>query len=219
MCKGIRPCRVVVLLMIVWVLCFVASIACAADTVPREAMQHRTNLTRNAHMIWGLDAPVATFAAQIHQESAWRANARSRAGAAGMSQFMPATARWIASVYPSLATMQPDNPVWAMRALLTYDLHLWQRIRAADDCQRMAMTLSAYNGGLGWIYRDQQLARAAPGKGPGKPIDATLWFDGIERLNAGRSPAAWRENRDYPRRILHGHQLRYIAAGFGQGVC
>lgn len=31
--------------------------------------QYRRDLTRSARLVWGLDAPVATMAAQIHQES------------------------------------------------------------------------------------------------------------------------------------------------------
>lgn len=31
--------------------------------------QYRRDLTRSARLVWGLDAPVATVAAQIHQES------------------------------------------------------------------------------------------------------------------------------------------------------
>ncbi|WZB64465.1 lytic transglycosylase domain-containing protein [Achromobacter xylosoxidans] len=47
-----------------------------------------------------MDAPVSTFAAQIHQESAWRPGAVSAVGAQGMAQFMPATSSWIAGLSP-----------------------------------------------------------------------------------------------------------------------
>ena len=40
--------------------------------VPQAAQQYRPLLVRTAHAFWGLDAPVAVFAAQVHQESAWR---------------------------------------------------------------------------------------------------------------------------------------------------
>jgi len=48
-----------------------------ATGLPREAELHRRVLTREAQAQWGLQAPVARFAGQIHQESGWRADARS----------------------------------------------------------------------------------------------------------------------------------------------
>jgi len=190
----------------------VASCNAWAGNIPREAQRYQRDLTRNARLVWGLEAPVATFAGQIHQESRWRPEAVSRVGAQGMAQFMPATARWIAGAYPALADNQPTNPVWAMRALVTYDRHLWDRVQAASPCERMAMALSAYNGGLGWVWRDQKLATA-------QGADQARWFGQVERYNAGRVAAAFRENRGYPRLILLTHEPRYIAAGWGQGSC
>lgn len=179
--------------------------------VPAAALRHRAELTRCARTVWGLDAPVATLAAQIHQESGWRADAVSPVGARGMAQFMPATGRWIAELYPELAANDPFSPGWAMRALATYDRYLWDRVDARDDCHRMAMALSAYNGGLGWVRRDAKMAA-------GQGLSPNAWWDHVETVNAGRSAAAWKENRGYPRRILLTLEPLYIRAGFGQGV-
>ena len=82
----------------------------ARAQVPQAAQQHRALLVRTAHAAWGLDAPVAVFAAQVHQESAWRPDAVSRVGAQGLAQFMPATSRWIAGIDPVLAAQQPFSP-------------------------------------------------------------------------------------------------------------
>ena len=185
--------------------------AAAAD-IPQGALKHLADLTRNARVVWGLDAPVATFASQVHAESRWRPDAVSPVGAQGIAQFMPTTADWIAQAYPALAERQPFNPGWGLRALVTYDRHLWDRIKAATPCERMAMTLSAYNGGLGWVWRDQKLADS-------KGADSARWFDQVEQFNAGRHAAAFRENRGYPRVILLTFEPRYAAAGWGQGSC
>lgn len=99
----------------------------------------------------------------------------------------------------------------ALCALVTYDRHLWERIKADSRCERMAMTLSAYNGGLGWVWRDQKLAAA-------QGVDSGRWFDQVERVNAGRHKAAFRENRGYPRLILLTYEPRYSAAGWGNGM-
>ena len=184
----------------------------AAADIPQGALKHRADLTRNARAVWGLDAPVATFAGQVHQESRWRPEAVSPVGAQGIAQFMPATADWIAEAYPALADQQPFNPSWGLRALVTYDRHLWDRVKATSGCERMAMTLSAYNGGQGWVWRDQKLATASG-------ADSGRWFDQVERFNAGRHAAAFKENRGYPRLILMTYEPRYIAAGWGKGSC
>ena len=95
---------------------------------------------------------------------------------------------------------------------MTYDRNKRKRIKAATPCDRMAMTLSAYNGGLGWVWRDQKLAAS-------QGADSARWFDQVERYNAGRHAAAFRENRGYPRLILRTFEPRYVAAGWGQGSC
>ncbi|WP_349816831.1 transglycosylase SLT domain-containing protein [Acidovorax sp. SUPP3434] len=76
---------------------------------PRQRSKHRSLLIRSAHAVWGLDAPVAVFTAQVHQEreSAWRAGAASHVGAAGLAQFMPATLRGISTTDPALRANQP----------------------------------------------------------------------------------------------------------------
>jgi hypothetical protein len=187
--------------------------ALAADQVPRDADQYRRTLVRAAHAEWGLDAPIATLAGQVHQESRWRSNARSPVGAQGLAQFMPATADWMAQLYPnSLGPAQPFNPGWALRALVTYDRWLYARNQASSDCDRWAFVLSAYNGGQGWVNRDRVLASA-------KGADKLAWFDSVERFNAGRSAANFRENRHYPRAILLRWEPLYAAAGWGNGIC
>ncbi len=188
--------------------------AWAADSVPHVAEQYRRTLVRAAHQGWGLDAPIATMAGQVHQESRWQRDARSPVGAQGLAQFMPATADWMAEIYPnSLGPAQPYNPGWALRAMVAYDQWLYARNQAAaSECDRWAFVLAAYNGGLGWVNRDRRLASASG-------ADQLAWFDSVERHNAGRSAANFRENRHYPRAILLRWEPLYAAAGWGPGVC
>lgn len=184
-----------------------------ADTVPAAAEQHHRTLVRAAHAGWGLDAPIATLAGQVHQESRWQGNARSPAGAQGLAQFMPATADWMAELYPnSLGPAQPYNPGWALRAMVAFDLWLYERNQAISDCERWAFVLAGYNGGNGWVKRDRRLASA-------KGADQLAWFGQVERHNSGRSASNFRENRHYPRAILLRWEPLYAAAGWGRGVC
>ena len=200
------PYRIACLVMYVLI-----PLAVHADPMPRDAVRYQRDLTRNAQLVWGLNAPVATFAAQIHQESRWRADAKNSIGASGLAQFMPGTSAWIAGAFPALGNNQPTNPAWAMRALVTYDQYLWDQLLAADDCSRMAMVLSAYNGGLRWTYRDQK-------KAGNKGLQPFIWFGQVETVNAGRSAAAFAENRAYPKMILNKWQPIYLSWG-GQIRC
>lgn len=179
------------------------------QTIPREAVEHRRELVRASRAVWGMDAPVATFAAQVHQESRWRADARSHVGAQGLTQFMPATARWIAEAYPAdLRPPAPFDPAWSLRALARYDRFLFDRVSGIDECERMAFALAAYNGGLGWVNR-----RKARSDTPGICLGATC------DINPGITEANQRENAGYPRRILLTLEPIYVAAGWGRGVC
>lgn len=184
--------------------------ACHADEIPREAQKYRRDLVRNAHLVWGLNAPVATFAAQIHQESRWQPDARSPF-ANGLAQFTPATADWIGDVDAELAEPQPFNPAWALRALVRYDKLLYDRAGGATACDSMWMALWAYNGGEGWVRRDKTLARQ-------RGANVHLATE-VEPFNAGRNAAAFKENRGYPHVILYRWQPLYLRAGWGWGLC
>ena len=190
------------LFVVLCVGCAAAGIAYAE--IPHAAAQHQRALTANARLVWGLNAPIATFAGQIHQESGWRHDARSPY-ADGLAQFTPATAEWIGGLFPDLAERQPFNPAWALRALVRYDRWLWERNPAASACDRMAFALASYNGGEGWLRREQRAARAA-GAAPDR------WF-GAVALHCLRAREACAENRAYPAAILMRHQRLYAAWG------
>lgn len=202
----------VVLMALVVVIGFAVPTAAAAG-IPGAAQQYQRPLTRLAQQEFGLDAPVALFAAQIHQESAWRTNAQSPY-ADGLAQFTPATAAWISEIYPDLGPAAPFSPSWALRAMLRYDKHLVSRVKPwnARDvplCDRWAFVLSAYNGGPGWLSRDRRLARA-------EGANPDLWFSHVEH-HTRRADWARRENRHYPRRILLELEPRYRLAGWPAG--
>lgn len=177
--------------------------------VPGEALKYKRELIRNARAIWGMDAPTANFAAQIHQESLWQANAKSRVGALGMAQFMPATADWISGAYGYyLGDNQPLNPAWAIKALVTYNRHLFDRVAAANKCEQLAFAMSAYNGGLGWVNRRKKLSE-----------DPLVCFGVTCEINPGITEWNQRENSEYPKRILLKHTPSYVASNFGQTYC
>ncbi|WNL39841.1 lytic transglycosylase domain-containing protein [Halomonas sp. PAMB 3232] len=183
----------------------------AQAQIPAAAAQYQRELTRIVQQEWGMNGRVAVHAAQIHQESGWRAKVNSPVGAQGLSQFMPSTSKWIAEIYSDLGRAAPYSPTWAMRAQARYNKWHWQRLRGtANQCEHWAMVLSAYNGGLGWVNRDRRLATAADD-------DAARWFGHVERYT-NRASWAKRENRHYVRRILLELTPRYERAGWQGGA-
>lgn len=176
--------------------------------VPASAQQYKRTLVRVAHSEWGLGAPVAVFAAQIHQESGWRHVAVSHVGAQGLAQFMPGTAQWWCDrTGTAAADCQPTNPTWAMRSLVGYDKWLYDRAPAHyTPRDRMWVALRAYNGGLGhWQREAASTGLAQPSRAQ---VDAACG-------KARRAAVHCKENLGYPHRILVVLQPRYLQWGPG----
>ncbi|MFZ6872852.1 transglycosylase SLT domain-containing protein [Undibacterium sp. Di27W] len=175
-----------------------------AQEIPKAAHQYRNDLTRIARSVWGLDAPVPVFAAQIHQESGWNPGAVSKVGALGMTQFMPATAKWWCSLNSiSAADCQPRNPIWSMRSLVGYDYWLYQRVYGDTEFDRLWAMKRSYNGGLGHWQKEASLVWPARDH---DTIDAACGLASRARIHCA-------ENLGYPDRILNSFQYRYSAWG------
>lgn len=199
---------IALLLVAVGLLALSVAFTPAQAQVPADATRYRLQLVRAAHAEWGLDAPVAVFAAQVHQESGWRPEALSRVGARGLAQFMPATAAWWCDMNGlGRADCQPHNPAWALRALVGYDKYLYDRAPARYTAHdRMWVALRAYNGGLGhWQAEARTTGLALPSRAQ---VDGACG-------NARRAALHCVENLGYPRRILITLQPRYAAWGPG----
>lgn len=178
---------------------------------PAAALKYRADVIRNVRIIWGINGPVATIAGQLRQESAWKANAKSRTGAQGLAQFMPQTAAWIATVYTlelgnEYTDESPLNPTWALRAIARYDKHLFDRVKRYETgCDRLLFALSDYNGGSGWRIKRQDRSPR-----PGSYAETAF-------LNPGIGVANQRENEEYALRIVYHWQPDYRS--WGPGAC
>ncbi|MEO8754843.1 MAG: transglycosylase SLT domain-containing protein [Casimicrobiaceae bacterium] len=173
--------------------------------VPRDAEKYRREITRNARLVFGLNAPIAALSGQIEQESGWNELATSRAGAQGLAQFMPATGRDMADKLGD-GTPQPYNAAWALRAHSRYMKDLLDRVAYFDECNSFGAALSAYNGGLSRVNRRQTLAD--------DPFD---FWQSVRMVNPGVTEASQRENSDYPQRIVYMRQPHYVT--WGRTVC
>lgn len=175
----------------------------ASPVVPQNALRYKTEVIRNSRAVWGLDAPIPIFAAQIHQESGWREDAKS-AYASGLTQFTPATADWISKVYPKeLSGSSPLNPSWAIRAMVRYDKHLYDNLAVAGGFyDRMWATLRSYNGGQGHWVAEAKKAKSYKREA----VDAYCG-------SARRHVSFCKENLGYPRRIMVVIQPAYKSWG------
>lgn len=201
-----------------WFLCLI--IACAptpaAPEIPGESWAYQKQIIRANWTYHGTDGPVAATAAQIHQESYWRPKAESWAGAQGLTQFMPATARG-ESRRCGLGRASPFDPAWAIQAQSCFMAYLVRRNpEFVPGCERFAAALSGYNGGQGNVNRQRRLWASQTGH---EPNSGVVWFGGVERYRV-RGEAAHKENREYPERILLELTPIYVSAGYGgQDLC
>lgn len=187
--------------------------------IPPMARVYQRSVTQSARRVFGLNAPVSTLAAQVHQESRWRAIARSPVGAMGLTQFMPATARDMARLHPrECAPANPLDPEWAIRCQHRYMRSLLDDLKAVPGyppftaCSGWALGLSAYNGGAGWVARDRRRTQALG-------YDPNQWFGHVDVHPDPRRAARFvKENRGYPRLILLRLTPLYVNAGWGRGV-
>lgn len=180
--------------------------AVIAAQPPEAAKRYRGILTREAHFVNGLDAPVPMYAAQIEQESGWRTGVTAWDGGKGLAQFMDGTAGDIARMYPSIGDAAPMNPTWAIKALVRYDTHIAQHVQGADECNRMAAALKGYNAGYGYVLQAQK-----------KSLQPGRWWWVTEYIKTRQSPQNFEASRMYPRWIILQRQPKY--AGWGSYTC
>jgi hypothetical protein len=185
--------------------------AAAAAQVPPAAEAFRRDLVRAAQAVHGLDAPVASLAAQVMVESAFRPNAVSWAGAQGLGQFMPATAAGMARQYPELRPVNAFDPRWSLHAtaLLMRDLTRQFAPVAANACEARCYGATAFNGGPRLTQR-----RIDASPAPGRCFGVTSRI-----APSGIRPSAQAENAAYPVSVLLRWEPRFVDAGWGRAVC
>lgn len=181
--------------LLLWLPLSLASCSAYDPEVPRLAYKLKRTLVGEVRYWWGFQTETAIFFAQIHQESRWNPEAKSKY-ASGLAQFTPDTAKWISGLYPvDLGENNPLDVKWAIRSLVRYDKWLWDRATYAQlKIDRQSFMLSGYNGGAGWVKRDRLMAEKA-GKDSGK------WVCNVEHYS-DRAKWAIKENRDYIVKIL-----------------
>lgn len=133
--------------------------------------------------------------AQIHQESSFRPTARSRHGATGLMQTMPATGRRIAKELGIKHV--PTDPESSIAMGCCYDAKMSRMFDEERGWENIRFMLSAYNAGPGRIIHAQNQAEQCD--------RCTNKWECIKRFVP-------RETMFYVERI-HEYYLEYVAYG------
>jgi len=145
------------------------------DLARRFPTPHREPLASAARQ-WNVDE--ALLLGIIRQESRFNATARSSAGAMGLMQLMPATARWVAKQIP----VQPYRPALLAQpdvnvAMGTYYFH-----RVLVDLGDPVLATAGYNAGPGRAKRWRDA----------RPLEGAIYVESIP----------FNETRDYVKKVM-----------------
>ncbi|HYG10666.1 MAG TPA: transporter substrate-binding domain-containing protein [Pyrinomonadaceae bacterium] len=110
------------------------------------------------------------LAAQTYQESRFKPDARSWAGATGLLQLMPPTAREFGVRNP----LDPEDNVQGACKFLKWLTDYWTE-RIPDDGERLKFILASYNTGAGHVEDAQRLTEKYGGD-PKKWDDVSYWL-------------------------------------------
>ena len=203
--------------------------------VPKGAAELLPKVVETQYRIWP-DAPMPSFlAAQIEKESCislthsrcWNPRAQlrtSREWGYGLGQTTIAyradgSVRFnkqaeLREQYASLRGWTDDKKfdvTYQITALVEMDKGIWRRVLdAASERDRLAFTLSAYNGGESGVRQDRLLCRNTNG------CDPATWFGNVEHHslksrtpNPGYGESAFKINRGYIHQVLDVRRPKY----------
>lgn len=121
------------------------------------------------------------LASQSYQESRFNPNARSWAGARGLMQLMPRTAR--SYNLPAGRMNDPESSIATSVKMLS-DLDKMLLKQVPDDKERLKFILASYNGGIGHVTDAMALAEKYG-------LDPTKWDGNVEKA------VLWKSNPEY----------------------
>lgn len=206
-----------------------------AQAIPVNAMTYLPRLVEAQREYWA-SAPIPDFmAGQVEQESCitlkhskcWNPNAQlktSREWGRGLGQVTTAyradgsvrfdTQAELRSQFKELSgwtTERWADPDYQIRAIVLQDRTLFERAGwAFNDYERVAFTLSGYNGGFGGVLQDRRLCANTEGCNPDK------WFGHVEKHSLksktpwnGYGKSAFEINREYVDQILNTRRFKY----------
>ncbi len=159
-------------------------LARAEDTASSGRLGPFDRVFKQAAAKAGLDWRLV--AAQCFQESRFDPQAKSWAGAVGLCQLVPATAK-------ELGVTRRDDPAQSAQAGAAYLARLASQMdKRLELKQRLRFALAAYNVGASHVFDAQRLAAE-------RGLDPTRWFDNVEKA------MLMLEQPAFHRRAKHGY--------------
>lgn len=145
---------------------------------------------------FGVGTDWRRFKAQGMAESDLTPTARSRVGARGIMQLMPATYGLIRTALPQFGAI--DNPEWNIAAGILHDRDHWNMYKKdVDEAERWDFMFAGYNAGEGTIMRARKAALAAR-------LNDRTW-QSIESVAPKVDRWRYLETLDYVRKIRANH--------------
>ena len=132
----------------------------------RELVAHFRKYGSQYNLDWML------MAAQGYQESRLDQQAKSRVGAVGVMQIMPATGKEL-----KVDITKTQGNIHGGIKYIRFIIDTYYKSEPMDDLNKGLFAFAAYNCGPG---RVRQLRRDAAARG----LDANVWFDNVERVAA-----------------------------------
>jgi len=123
------------------------------DLLTRETLRNYGSVIKTYSERYGFDWRL--ILAIIRQESRFSPKAVSHKGAYGLMQIMPVTGREVSLVLGIDNMALPKNNI---RGGIFYLRSMYNRFEAADELERLKLSLAAYNAGLGRVYDAQGIA-------------------------------------------------------------
>ena len=158
------------------------------DHEEADGLSPYDEIVRREAAKYGFEWPL--IVAQMYQESRFNRKARSRAGAIGLMQLRPRTAR-------EFGVKNLRDPDQSIRAGVAYLAWLHSRFEPELTVKdRMWFALAAYNAGFGHVRDARKLARELG-------FDSDRWFDNVEKAMRLLS------KRAYYRKTAYGYVRGY----------
>ncbi|EAM1616337.1 lytic murein transglycosylase [Salmonella enterica] len=206
-----------------------------AQPIPKRAANYLSELVNIQREVWAAAPDPSFLAGQVEQETCitlehtycWNPRAElktSRENGIGMGQFTRAynkdgSIRFdviddLRRTHPELYDWGWDNrynATYQLKALVLMNRSIYNRVKgAASDTDRLAFTLSAYNGGEGGLRQDRRLCANTPG------CDQSRWKGNVERTSLkakapqkGYGKGFFEINREYVTNILDVRRHKY----------
>ncbi len=195
------------LIRMAWLMaCILLMLAPAHAHAADNCAKYARLVTRLAINANGLNPTVPLYLAQGRQESSCDPLVTAFDKGRGFAQMMDGTSSTVSKICPQIGPPDPYSVVWSINAMICYDNWLQRHVQGNNECERIGAALVAYNGGLGYVKHAQSNSKT-----PGR------WFGETELIPTRQSPKNWAYSRSYPKKIIYGHQKKYLT--FGRAVC